>query len=108
VVRRRCRRQRLELEVAHLTQRLESVERRLDDAEDSLWAALAPDRLDDVCERVDSLASGGATREELLEVRLHVTRVATALDRVTTELRAAIERPGGSDPGPGGDWVASV
>jgi predicted nucleic acid-binding Zn-ribbon protein len=106
VVRRRCRRQRLEQEVDHLSDRLEALERRLEDTEDTLWAALAPDRLDDLCVRVDSLAADAATHEQLLEVRLHVTRVATELDRVTTELRTAVDQArAGTDPG---GWVASA
>jgi len=95
-----------------LSERVEKLERRLDDTEDDVWAALAPDRLDDLWVRVDDLAAGTATHEELVELRLHVSRVATELARVTTELRGALEqaaRGSGATADPAaGEWVASA
>lgn len=83
----RWRRRRSALGVA-----LARVERRLDDIEDLARSALAPDRLDDLAERVEDLALGSVTGDELLEVRLHSARVAVELTRVNAELRAELDR----------------
>ena len=65
-----------------LEERLERVERRLEDVEDAVHAALDPAGLEALGARLDELAVSAVTSDELLEVRLHSARVATELDRV--------------------------
>jgi hypothetical protein len=72
--------------------RLDAIERRLDDVEDMARAALAPDRIDELERQVAWFTLHLPTHEDLLEVRLHSARVAGDLAKVTTELRAEIDR----------------
>ena len=88
---------------------MEKLERRLDDTEDDVWAALAPDRLDDLWGRVDELAAAAATQEDLVELRLLVSRLSTELARITAELRGALDEAArGAGEAAGGEWVATA
>jgi hypothetical protein len=80
------RRRRREREAAQ--ERLASLERRLEDLEDTVAAALRADRLDLLDERVDDLAMVVTTHEDLLEVRMHAARLAGEVARSVVELRA--------------------
>lgn len=82
------RRRARDEEVIALRDHLERLERRLEDVEDTMAAALHPGRLDHLAERVDDLAMTTVTHDDLLAVRLHGARVAAELTRVGTELRA--------------------
>jgi predicted nucleic acid-binding Zn-ribbon protein len=68
--------------------RLDQLDRRLEDLEDTVAAALRTDRLEDLAERVDDLAMTSTTHDDLLAVRMHVARLAGELTRSVTELRA--------------------
>lgn len=73
-------------------QRLRRIERRLEDAEDALAASLAPDRIDDVAERLDALAVTAVSHDDLLQVRLDVARLAAELTRVRAALQAELDQ----------------
>ena len=75
---------------ALLTERLERIERRLEDVEDTVAAALRTDRLDELDERVDDLAMASTTHEDLLGVRMHAARLAAEVARSVVELRAEL------------------
>ena len=72
--------------------RLARLERRIDDAEDAIHAALAPDRVDDLTVRVETLALSAATHDDLLAVRTDSARLAAELTRVRAELQAELDR----------------
>jgi hypothetical protein len=71
-----------------LSDRLERVERRLDDVEDTASALLGPDRLDTLEARLDDLALSAATTEELLELRLAAARTAVGVARLADEVQS--------------------
>lgn len=73
-------------------QRLRRFERRLEDAEDALAASLAPDRIDDIADRVEQLAVTAVTHDDLLQVRLDVARIAAELTRVRSELQSELDQ----------------
>jgi len=73
---------------AALLERLDRLERRVEDLEDTVAAALRADRLDSMEERVDDLAMASTTHDDLLEVRLHAARLAGEVARSVVELRA--------------------
>lgn len=77
---------------AELDARLDRLEQRVDDVEDSVDLALAPDLLDDLAHRVGELSLIVPTQEDLLDLRLHTARVATELARLAAELHASVER----------------
>ena len=68
------------------------IERRLEDAEDSIAASLAPDRVDDLDDRVETLAVTAVSHDDLLQVRLDVARLAAELTRVRAELQQELDR----------------
>jgi hypothetical protein len=73
---------------ALLRARLEQLDRRLEDLEDTVAAALRTDRLDELAERVEELAMTSTTHDDLLGVRMHAARLAGEVTRTVTELRA--------------------
>ena len=75
---------------AVLAERLERIERRLDEVEDTVAAALRADRLDLLDERVDELAMTSTTHDDLLGVRMHAARLAAEVARSVVELRAEL------------------
>lgn len=64
----------------------------MDDVEDSVDLALAPDLLDDLAHRVGELSLTVPTQEDLLDLRLHTARVATELARLGAEVHASVDR----------------
>jgi hypothetical protein len=68
------------------------VERRLEDAEDSIAAALDRDRVDDLAARVEELTLTAVTHDDLLHVRIDAARMAAELTRVRAELQAELDR----------------
>ena len=89
---------------AELEARLVRLEQRVDDVEDSVDLALAPDLLDDLAQRVGELSLTVPTQEDLLDLRLHTARVATEVARLAAEVHASIERLGAESS----DDLASV
>lgn len=77
---------------AELEARLARLEQRVDDVEDSVDLALAPDLLDDLAKRVGELSLTVPTQEDLLDLRLHNARVATDLARLGAEVHASVDR----------------
>lgn len=77
---------------AELRERLDSLERRLDDLEDTAYAALDHGRLDDLAARLDDLALTSVQPDDLLSARLHAARLGAELARVAGELRSGIAR----------------
>ena len=75
-----------------LDARLGRLQQRVDDVEDSVDLALAPDLLDDLAQRVGELSLTVPTQEDLLDLRLHTARVATELARLAAELHASVDR----------------
>ena len=71
---------------------MRQVERRVEDAEDAVAAALAPDRIDDLGHRVEELAVTAVTHDDLLQVRIDIARLTAELTRVRAELQAEIDR----------------
>ena len=96
-MRSRGRRAELEARLAHL-------EQRIDDVEDSVDLALAPDLLDDLAQRVGELSLTVPTQEDLLDLRLHTARVATELARLAAEVHSSLDRLAAK----AGDDVAAV
>ena len=96
-MRHRGRRVELEARLAHL-------EQRIDDVEDSVDLALAPDLLDDLAQRVGELSLTVPTQEDLLDLRLHTARVATELARLAAEVHSSLDRLAAK----AGDDVAAV
>jgi predicted nucleic acid-binding Zn-ribbon protein len=87
-----------------LERRLRRFERRLEDVEDALAAALAPDRVDDLGHRVETLSVTAVSHDDLLHVRMDVARLAAELTRVRAELQAELDQLTGAvldarDPG---------
>jgi hypothetical protein len=74
-----------------LDRRLARLEHRLEDVEDLVAVALHPDRVDALAARLDDLAAGAATREELAEVRLRTARVAGELGRLGDDVRRQVD-----------------
>ncbi len=77
---------------SELAARLVLLEQRVDDVEDSVDLALAPDLLDDLAQQVGELSLTVPTQEDLLDLRLHTARVATELARLGAELHATLDR----------------
>jgi hypothetical protein len=75
-----------------LRDRLAAVERRLDDLEDTAYAALDHTRLDDLAARLDDVALTSVQPDDLLSARLHAARLGAELARVAAELRSGIAR----------------
>ena len=96
-MRHRGRRVELEARLAHL-------EQRIDDVEDTVDLALAPDLLDDLAQRVGELSLTVPTQEDLLDLRLHTARVATELARLAAEVHSSLDRLAAK----AGDDVAAV
>jgi predicted nucleic acid-binding Zn-ribbon protein len=74
-----------------LDQRFRRVERRLEDAEDGIAAALSADRVDDLSHEVEQLAVTAVTHDDLLQARLEIARLAAELTRVRAELQAELD-----------------
>ncbi|MDQ3385569.1 MAG: hypothetical protein M3503_06105 [Actinomycetota bacterium] len=89
---------------AELVARLAHLEQRIDDVEDSVDLALAPDLLDDLAQRVGELSLTVPTQEDLLDLRLHTARVATELARLAAEVHSSLDRLAAK----AGDDVAAV
>ena len=89
---------------AELEARLAHLEQRIDDVEDSVDLALAPDLLDDLAQRVGELSLTVPTQEDLLDLRLHTARVATELARLAAEVHSSLDRLAAKT----GDDVAAV
>ena len=89
---------------AELAARLERLEQRVADVEDTVDLTLAPDLLDDLAQRVGELSLTVPTQEDLLDLRLATARVATELTRLTTQLHASVDRLGEAT----GDDVAAL
>lgn len=89
---------------AELAARLERLEQRVADVEDTVELALAPDLVDDLAQRVGELSLTVPTQEDLLDLRLATARVATELARLTTSLHASVDRLGEET----GDEVAAL
>ena len=79
-----------------MVSRLEQLDRRVEDLEDTVAAALRTDRLDDLAERVEDLAMTSTTHDDLLAVRMHAARLAGEVTRLVTELRADHDRVRGA------------
>jgi hypothetical protein len=77
---------------AELLERIDQLERRIDDMEDIAVNALAPDRVDELAERIEELALMAPTHDDVLSVRLHAARLAGEVARSVTELRADLAR----------------
>ena len=75
-----------------IEQRLSRVERRLEDTEDALAAALAPDRIDDLVDRIEALSVTAVSHDDLLQLRLDIARTAAELTKVRAELQAELDR----------------
>ena len=67
--------------------RLAALERRLEDLEDLVAAALSTARLDELEQRVDELALMTPTVDDLLQVRLQLARLAGDLAAVDDQQR---------------------
>ena len=91
------RREEREAAEAALLERLDRIERRLADVEDTVAAALDPNRLDDLSERVEDLAMTSTTHDDLLGVRMHAARLAAEVTRSVTELRGDLDRVSGRE-----------
>jgi hypothetical protein len=91
------RREEREAAEAALLERLDTIERRLADVEDTVAAALEPSRLDDLAERVDDLAMTSTTHDDLLGVRMHAARLAAEVTRSVSELRGDLDRIAGRE-----------
>ena len=78
--------------VLQLNDRLERLERRIEDAEDTAFAALAPGGYEQLERRVEELTLEAVAAEEVLELRLHSTRLSSELKRLASELRREIDR----------------
>lgn len=89
---------------AELEARLDHLEQRIDDVEDSVDLALAPDLLGDLAQRVGELSLTVPTQEDLLDLRLHTARVATELARLAAEVHSSLDRLAAK----AGDDVAAV
>ena len=89
---------------AELAARLERVEQRLADVEDSVDLALAPGLVDELAQRIGELSLTVPTQEDLLDLRLATARVATELSRLATHLHASVDRLGEET----GDEVAAL
>ncbi len=89
---------------AELADRLERLEQRVADVEDTVDLRLEPDLLDDLSQRVGELSLTVPTQEDLLDLRLATARVATELARLTTQLHASVDRLGEET----GDDVAAL
>jgi len=74
-----------------VAERLARLERRLDDLEDTVAAAVAPDRVDDVVGRLDELALTASTADDIVRVRIEVARLAAELSRVRAELQQQLD-----------------
>ena len=83
----RRKHEREDVEVA-LLERLDRIERRLADVEDTIEATLGRHRLDDISEQVDELAMTATTHDDLLSVRMHSARLAAEVTRSVVELQA--------------------
>ena len=79
---------------AELAARLERLEQRVADVEDSVDLALAPGLVDELAQRVGELSLTVPTQEDLLDLRLATARVATELARLTTQLHTSVDRLG--------------
>lgn len=77
--------------LVRIEQRLARLEERVEDVEDRVAVALDPDRVDALDARLDDLALGAATREELAEVRLRTARVANELGRLGDDVRREVD-----------------
>ena len=75
-----------------IQQILRRIERRLEDVEDTLAASLAPDRIDELDQRIDALAVTAVSHDDLLQVRVDVARMAAELTRVRAELQAELDQ----------------
>jgi predicted nucleic acid-binding Zn-ribbon protein len=75
-----------------IEQRLRRFERRLEDAEDALAASLAPDRIDDIEARVETLAVTAVSHDDLLQVRIDIARLTAEITRVRAELRNELDQ----------------
>lgn len=84
-MRRRRRRNELEVRFADLAQRLADVE-------DTVDLSLGADLVDDLAHRVGELSLTVPTQEDLLDLRLATARVATELARTAAELQASVDR----------------
>ena len=71
--------------------RLARLERKLEDVEDLLVAAAAPDRIDDAVHRLEELALTAATADDVLRVRTEVARLAAELSRVRADLQQQVD-----------------
>jgi hypothetical protein len=73
-------------------QRLRRLERRVEDAEDALAASLAPDRIDELEQRLEVLAVTAISTDDLLQVRMDVARLAAEITRVRAELHGELDQ----------------
>jgi hypothetical protein len=74
-----------------LEQRVRRVERRLEDAEGTIAAALHDDRVDDLAQQLAHLALTTPTPDDLLHARLEIARLAAEITRVRAELQAELD-----------------
>ena len=75
-----------------LRDRVGALERRLEDLEDTAYAALDTTRLDDLAARLDDLAVTSVQPDDLLAARLHAARLSAEVARVVAELRSGLAR----------------
>lgn len=75
-----------------IERRLRGVERRLEDTEDALAASLAPDRVDELSDRIETLSLTAVSHDDLLQLRLDVARLAAELTKVRAELQAELDQ----------------
>jgi hypothetical protein len=68
------------------------MERRLEDVEDALAAALAPDRVDELALRVEELSVTAVSHDDLLRVRTDAARLTAEVTRVRAELQAELDQ----------------
>ncbi len=55
-------------------------------------ASLAPDRVDDLLDRVDALMVTAVSHDDVLQVRVDVARLAAELTRVRAELQDELDQ----------------
>ena len=77
---------------AQLSDRIDRLERRVEEAEDTAFAALAPGGLESLARRVEDLTLEAVAVEEVLELRLSTTRLSSELTRLGIELRTELDR----------------
>ena len=73
-------------------ERLHRLERRVDDTDDTVAAALGPDRVDDLWHRVEELGVSAVTHDDVLQLRMEAANLRAEITKVRSELHAELDR----------------